>query len=166
MWWWYRRDQVLFVATALLTLAGVALVAAGAPNAAGLVPHPVWSGGVTTTEAAVGAEVVRPARDARLTLIPEGPERPRSPTARSSTPSGPPVRCSTSTTATCTTAAWPVTTSANSRISTGAGSGQFGTVTVTDDARSPVTVELAGRNWRNDVLVSCRTVAPAPPVPR
>ncbi|MFI7542461.1 alkaline phosphatase D family protein [Actinoplanes sp. NPDC049599] len=43
------------------------------------------------------------------------------------------------------------------------GGGQFGTITITDDATSRVGVELAGRTWRNDVLVSYRTTFPAPP---
>jgi membrane-associated phospholipid phosphatase len=41
------------------------------------------------------------------------------------------------------------------------GAGQFGTLTVTDDGGSSVGVELAGRNWRGEVLVSYRTVVAA-----
>ncbi|WP_164842282.1 alkaline phosphatase D family protein [Actinoplanes solisilvae] len=44
------------------------------------------------------------------------------------------------------------------------GGGQFGTITVTDDAAaSRGGVELTGRTWRNQVLVSYRTNFPAPP---
>jgi phosphodiesterase/alkaline phosphatase D-like protein len=42
------------------------------------------------------------------------------------------------------------------------GAGQFGTVTVTDTGGVTVDVELAGRNWRNEVLVSYRTTLPLP----
>jgi hypothetical protein len=40
------------------------------------------------------------------------------------------------------------------------GGGQFGTLTVTDSGGSSIDVELAGRNWRDDVLVSYRTSIP------
>ncbi|SOC49587.1 Phosphodiesterase/alkaline phosphatase D [Blastococcus aggregatus] len=42
------------------------------------------------------------------------------------------------------------------------GAGQFGTVTVTDTGGDAVDVELTGRNWRNEVLVSYRTRLPVP----
>lgn len=42
------------------------------------------------------------------------------------------------------------------------GAGQFGTVTVTDTGGDTVDVELAGRTWRDEVLVSYRTTLPAP----
>ncbi|MGY1734979.1 alkaline phosphatase D family protein [Geodermatophilus sp. SYSU D00684] len=42
------------------------------------------------------------------------------------------------------------------------GAGQFGTVTVTDDGGDTVGVELAGRDWRGDVLVSLSVTVPAP----
>lgn len=42
------------------------------------------------------------------------------------------------------------------------GAGQFGTVTVTDTGGDAVEVELTGRNWKDEVLVSYRTTLPAP----
>jgi hypothetical protein len=42
------------------------------------------------------------------------------------------------------------------------GPGQFGTVTVTDTGGDTVDVELAGRDWRGEVLVSYRTTVPVP----
>ncbi|MGY1708833.1 alkaline phosphatase D family protein [Geodermatophilus sp. SYSU D00758] len=42
------------------------------------------------------------------------------------------------------------------------GAGQFGTVTVTDDGGDAVRVELTGRDWRGEVLVSLTTTLPAP----
>jgi PhoD-like phosphatase len=42
------------------------------------------------------------------------------------------------------------------------GGGQFGTLTVTDGGGSSIGVELAGRTWRGDVLVSYRTTIPVP----
>lgn len=42
------------------------------------------------------------------------------------------------------------------------GAGQFGTVTVTDTGGDTVEVELTGRTWRDEVLVSYRTTLPAP----
>jgi phosphodiesterase/alkaline phosphatase D-like protein len=41
------------------------------------------------------------------------------------------------------------------------GPGHFGTVTVEDDGGDTVDVELAGRNWRGEVVVSLRTTVPA-----
>lgn len=45
------------------------------------------------------------------------------------------------------------------------GGGQFGTITITDNGTFRIGVELAGRTWRNDVLVSYRTTFPAPLTP-
>jgi phosphodiesterase/alkaline phosphatase D-like protein len=42
------------------------------------------------------------------------------------------------------------------------GPGQFGTVTVTDDGGDEIGVELAGRNWRGEVVVRLRTTLPVP----
>jgi hypothetical protein len=42
------------------------------------------------------------------------------------------------------------------------GSGQFGTLTVTDDGGPTVGVALAGRNWRGDTLTSYAFTVPAP----
>jgi hypothetical protein len=44
------------------------------------------------------------------------------------------------------------------------GAGQFGTVTVHDTGGDTVDVELAGRDWRGEVLVSLETrfAVPAP----
>ncbi|MEV0899508.1 alkaline phosphatase D family protein [Actinoplanes sp. NPDC049802] len=42
------------------------------------------------------------------------------------------------------------------------GCGQFGTITITDDATAHVRVELAGRTWSDRILVRYRTVIDAP----
>jgi hypothetical protein len=42
------------------------------------------------------------------------------------------------------------------------GAGQFGTVSVSDDGGPTVDVELAGRNWRGEILVSYRTTIAVP----
>jgi hypothetical protein len=42
------------------------------------------------------------------------------------------------------------------------GAGQFGTVTVTETGGATVDVELAGRDWRGEVLVSLRTTFDVP----
>jgi hypothetical protein len=37
------------------------------------------------------------------------------------------------------------------------GRGQFGTITITDDGTAPVSIELTGRTWNNEILLHYRT---------